>query len=41
MNKSEEKKKCPECGSEMVYVEDDPEFGNLGWICNDEECGRV
>ena len=31
---------CPDCGEEMIYVEEDPEFGHLGWLCNNNECPR-
>lgn len=36
-----DEKKCPRCGEFMVYVDDDPEFGNLGYICVNNDCGRV
>jgi len=38
---TEEKKNCPNCNGLMTYIENDPEFGHLGWICDNDGCGRV
>lgn len=37
----EETKPCPDCGEPMEYIDNDPEFGSLGWICDNDKCGRV
>lgn len=36
-----EKENCPDCNGLMTYIENDLEFGHLGWISDNDGCGRV